>query len=140
MGLVMGEHKTLTFSPEKYVYLPSIRKCRQKPYQNLLIGNLLKIVQKNCNIPCKPDSDFSFCFAMRQSKVIDQLPFCKNKNDTKCFYNSFDVAQESLNVYSGPCTKHKFLMVSKSKEFGYLLGIYTCCHQRQTSSIYWTHL
>ena len=113
VALEMGEHKKLTFSPEKYVYLPSIRKCRQRPYKDLLIDSLLKNVQKSCTMPCKPDSDFSFCFAMRQSKAIDQLPLCMNKNDTNCFYNSFDAAQESLNIYSGPCTKHQHLMVSK---------------------------
>ena len=113
VALEMGEHKKLTFSPEKYVYLPSIRKCRQKPYKDLFIDNLLKNVQKNCTMPCKPDNDFSFCFAMRQSKAIDQLPLCMNKNDTNCFYNSFDAAQESLTIYSGPCTKHQHLMVSK---------------------------
>ena len=113
VGLEMGEHKKLTFSPEKYVYLPSIRKCRQRPYKDLLIDNLLKNVQQNCTMPCKPDSDFSFCFAMRQSEAIDQLPLCMNKNDTNCFKNSFDAAQESLNIYSGPCTKHQYLMVSK---------------------------
>ena len=111
--LEMGEKTKFTFRSEKYVYLPSIRKCRQNPYNYLVADNLLRNVQKNCSKPCKPDSDLRVCYALGLSKGIDELPLCMNKNDTQCFYDSFEFALESLDVYSGPCTKLHHLPLSK---------------------------
>ena len=113
VSLQMGQMTKLSFYSEKLVYLPSIRMCRKKPYTDTLYNNLLKNVHKNCTMPCKPDSDFGFCYALRQSKEIDRLPFCMDKNDTECFYQNFDLTVESLNIYSGPCTKLQHLMMSK---------------------------
>ena len=113
-NLVLGRRTKLTFTSEKDVYLPSIRKCRQKPFIDLLNSNLLNNVQQNCARPCKPDDNFSFCYALRLSKGIDQLPMCMTKDDTECFFDNYDVASKSvLRSYSGPCTRLTHRLTSK---------------------------
>ena len=120
----LGKVTKLTLAGEKWYYLPEHRKCRKRPYNDILIETILKQVKSNCVRPCKPvkrsqkaTDSFDFCHALRSDKEIDKWPFCEDKNDTRCFFDSFDVTQEKLKGYSGPCTELRYFAKSKHDKY-----------------------
>ena len=46
-----------------------------------------------------------YCQALRMSKEIDQLPNCREDTNARCFQESYEITQEHLRNFSGPCTK-----------------------------------
>ena len=73
--LNVGRMARLTIVVNKRQYLPDSRKCRHKPYAEILNENVLKNIYNRCPVPCKPaDTKFDYCQALRMSKEIDQLP------------------------------------------------------------------
>ena len=111
----MGMSMTFTVWVQKKIYLPDAHRCRHKPYNDILIEDILKNIQTICTRPCKPVGTFPFCPALCLSKNIDQLPTCKNDNDTKCFYESFDNTQKLLRSYTGACTQLSYNVAAINK-------------------------
>ena len=107
----LGTLNDLVISTEKHIYLTDIRKCRSRPYMDILHEHLLANIKTKCTIPCKPDGSLLFCAGLRLSKEIDQLPVCKN--DTKCFYESYFSAKEYVDTLNGPCTKVEYSIASE---------------------------
>ena len=48
----LGEKKVLIVRPEKYVYLSDIKKCRHKPFNEILPENIHKHMTNNCTRSC----------------------------------------------------------------------------------------
>ena len=104
--LNVGRMTRLTIVVNKRQYLPDSRKCRYKPYAEILNENVLKNIYNRCPVPCKPaDTKFDYCQALRMSKEIDQLPNCRKDTNARCFQESYEITQEHLRNFSGPCTK-----------------------------------
>ena len=77
--------------------------------------SIFNIMKTGCVTPCKQNGTFNFCRALGLSKEIDQLPVCKNENETHCFFHSFEKARKLLRSFSGPCTKVNYQITSDTK-------------------------
>ena len=104
----LGTFKKLTVSVEKDTHLSYLRNCRQKSYNDLLIEKFTRNLQNECKNPCKPSGKIRDCAALQLSSEVDGLPPCKNKNETKCFYENVKIAHDYLDNFVGPCNKLEF--------------------------------
>ena len=103
----IGERKILAVRPEKYLYMPDVKTCRDKPFNELLLKKTFKQMQENnCSRHCLP-SNFFLCSDELESKNI---PHCWNKSELKCFSKARKmVFRETLKK---PCTKLQYSNVA----------------------------
>ena len=101
----LGKKTKLTFVAEKEIYLKNTKLCRQKPYMDILNENIFKDIQTSCANPCKQKGNYGFCHALRVNEELEELPVCETQKENDCFWKSYEITQEYLNQYSGPCTK-----------------------------------
>ena len=89
-------------SPEKYVYLKEIEKCRERPFNEDLLKTVVRRMSSNCSKPCKPDIKFG----ANLDKITDQLSICKNNQEINCYDAMVNHAKRTAN--RKPCTKISF--------------------------------
>ena len=49
-----GEIKNVVLIPEKYIFDPNIEKCRDKPYNDILVKSMLRHMKNKCSKTCMP--------------------------------------------------------------------------------------
>lgn len=75
--------------------------CRNEPYNEMLLYEASKLINKSCDNPCKPDS-----YGQRLDKIVRSLPLCANEPDRICFKNL--VEKIAGNILVKPCTKLQY--------------------------------
>ena len=58
----LNTYNKLTIFAQKYIYLPETRRCRHKPYIEILIENMNRNIDNKCKyaVPCKPKGSLEF--------------------------------------------------------------------------------
>ena len=103
----------LIVSPEKYVYLSDIKKCRHKPFNEILLENIHKHMTNNCTRLCIPQH----YFICRSDAKIEQIPRCKTMIEEKCFFRMKKEIQPQL--VKKPCTKLQYsnIVVESTRKY-----------------------
>ena len=101
-GYLGNQRKWLTVYPQKRVFSKVHKNCRDNPYQEILLSNILAKMKQICQKPCRP-SDKKYCYI---SDKVKRIPICQAGDSEKCFYEAQKA--ERKNVIVKPCTKLEY--------------------------------
>ena len=100
-----GQETLLIIFANKYKYL----NCTKKSPLELMLQQALEELPKKCSKPCqiKPQH-FSMGFELE--KILDHLPFCKDKKETKCVMSVFEEARK--DTFGKQCSKLEYRAIA----------------------------
>ena len=99
----VGNVKLLTTYPEKCLYNPDLEKCRNRPYNEIVIQKIAGMIKDKCSKPCQP-----ITFGRHLNKTLGNLPICTNQTDRRCFSDLLKIVLSSNEVPEKPCTKLQY--------------------------------
>ena len=99
----VGNVKLLTTYPEKYIYDPDLEKCRNRPYNEIVIQKIAGVIKEKCSNPCQAIS-----FGKHLNQILGNLPICTNQTHLKCFMDLLQSVLSSNEVTEKPCTKLQY--------------------------------
>ena len=88
--------------PEKYIYDKNIQKCREIPYNELLLKMIANRVW-SCPNPCTP-----YYYGRHLDAILDKLPSCRSDTELQCFMDIQKKTEDTLlqnDALVKPCTK-----------------------------------
>ena len=97
-----GKLKVYRLNAEKYVYNPSVRKCRSKPYNELLLKEVLEEDRNDTTRLCIPQG-FWTCSNDKKVRHISQ---CQNKSEENLFRGRMRAAEK--NILKQACTQLQY--------------------------------
>ena len=96
------EEVALKIYPRKYVSSPDIEKCRDKPFNEVVLKSVAEYMRNKCIKVCRPWSYWT----CTNDKEVMQIPICKNEKERECFGNALRKAEN--RTLSKPCTKLQY--------------------------------
>ena len=104
----MGELKKVVLTPIKHVFITHDNVCREKPYNDIMVGRMYKRMKEECTKTCKRRS-YWIC----NSDLEKLLPNChendwKENEEDQCFKDIYENETKLNNIIRKPCTKLQY--------------------------------
>ena len=97
----VGERGQYVFKPESTVHLKSKETCRDRPYNELILNDLAKVVRE-CSEPCKNGQKWGDMYSEKLDKILEHLPFCNTSSQINCYWEKLGDVEKK--VVTKPCT------------------------------------
>ena len=97
----IDQYGNYVFKQERTIHLKSKERCRNSPYNELVLKELFKQLQK-CTKPCKNGQIWGDMYGKRLDRIMELLPFCNSTQETECYLDKLAHAEKSVVVK--PCT------------------------------------
>ena len=105
----LGQKVSALIRPEKIVYQTDKTRCRQEPYNDILIKRILNIMETNCSQVCRP-----WYYWICNPNLERMFPVCSQTKNDDCFENAHFVALLDP-ILVKPCTKLQYPKESQHK-------------------------